>query len=227
MLRPDLLVGTIPVVLLFASCTQSPPSPVSDGCARAFATAALVDPLQDRHEDLLPAYTACTSLDEWKVADRLYPAAIDGVEPIRYAATVCAGNRQTIGDSPICRAVAASSTGPVAPYPVTNAAPSVSAPVPDLKPSGATGLLDAPLPAGAVLLDRTAADPALSRDASERYSISGNAAAIAAFFNREMTRAGWTRDPTSTETALFFEKGRYVLGVLMNRRGGTFTLMGS
>jgi hypothetical protein len=96
-----------------------------------------------------------------------------------------------------------------------------------LQPSGRTGLLGAPLPQGATLTERAAGDPAAGVDPRERYQISASAAEIAGFFRREMPRAGWQRDGASTATALFFSKGRLMIGVLINSRGGTFTLMGS
>jgi hypothetical protein len=89
------------------------------------------------------------------------------------------------------------------------------------------GLLGAPLPNGASLLNRTRGDPATGRDPSERYRVDASAAAIAAFYLAQMPKFGWLKDGTSTETALFFRKGRLMIGVLMNSKGQTFTLMGS
>lgn len=42
-----------------------------------------------------------------------------------------------------------------------------------------------------------------------------------------MSKIGWSKDGASTKAALFFTKGRQMLGVLINNSGGTFTLMGS
>lgn len=89
------------------------------------------------------------------------------------------------------------------------------------------GLLGAPLPVGAVLIERTSGDRASGRDPSERYRVRATASAIAEYFARQMPLAGWSSDGASTETSLFFRKGALMLGVLMNRSGGTFTLMGS
>ena len=99
--------------------------------------------------------------------------------------------------------------------------------VTSLKASGKSGLLGAPLPEGSTVLKQMPGDSAAGRDPSERYSVSASAADIAAFFNEAMPAAGWLKGGDSTETALFFEKGDLVLGVLMNKDGGTFTLMGS
>jgi hypothetical protein len=98
---------------------------------------------------------------------------------------------------------------------------------PTLGASNETGLLGVPLPVGARLTQRTTGDPALDRDPSERYAVSASAVEIAAFFNQAMPAAGWARDGRSTSTALFFRKDRLMIGVLINSRGGTFTLMGS
>lgn len=96
-----------------------------------------------------------------------------------------------------------------------------------LTASNQTGLLGTPLPEGAQLTQRTPGDPASGRDPSERYAMSVSAVEIAAFFNQAMPEAGWAKDGTSTNTALFFRKGNLMIGVLINSSGGTFTLMGS
>ena len=96
-----------------------------------------------------------------------------------------------------------------------------------LKASTQTGLLGVPLPEGAKLTHRTPGDPASGRDPSERYTVSASAAEIAAFFNQAMPRAGWAKEGASTKTARIFRKGNLMIGVLINSRGGTFTLMGS
>jgi hypothetical protein len=98
---------------------------------------------------------------------------------------------------------------------------------PTLTPSNKTGLLGVPLPTGAQLTERTPADPTLDRDPSERYAVSASAAEIAAFFSQAMPAAGWAKDGASRNNALFFRKGELMIGVLINSRGGTFTLMGS
>ena len=89
------------------------------------------------------------------------------------------------------------------------------------------GLLGAPLPEGARLLERHPGDPASSRDPSERYSLSASADELAAFFDRAMPMVGWTKQGTSTSTALIFRKGPLMLGVIINSNGGAFSLMGS
>lgn len=89
------------------------------------------------------------------------------------------------------------------------------------------GLLGVPLPVGAQLTKQTPGDPASGRDPSERYSVSASAEELAAFFGEAMPTVGWAKDGTSTNTALFFRKGRLMIGVLINSGGGTFTLMGS
>ena len=93
--------------------------------------------------------------------------------------------------------------------------------------SGRTGLLGAPLPEGARLTKRTAGNPAAGRDPRERYAISASAAEIVAFFNEAMPKDGWAKDGPAGPTSAFFRKGKLMIGVLTNRDGGTFTLMGS
>ena len=183
----------------------------TSSCIEAFAAAARVRADQDTHEDLFPAYSACMSLEEWKSADALYPTAIDGVDPIRYAMTVCANNQEELRETPICRAV--------------NAPPAADAS--SIKASGRTGLLGAPLPEGAQLTEQTPGNRAAGRDPTESYAISATAVDIAAFFNQAMPGSGWYKDGTSTETVLFFQKGNLILGVLIGGDGGSFTLMGS
>lgn len=91
--------------------------------------------------------------------------------------------------------------------------------------SGESGLLGAPLPGDATLVDKRAADE--NRDARERYRISASAAEITNFFNTQMPAAGWSKDGASTPRALFFRKGKHNLAVLINGDGKSFTLMGS
>jgi hypothetical protein len=89
------------------------------------------------------------------------------------------------------------------------------------------GLLGVPLPVGAQLTKQTPGDPASGRDPSERYSVSASAVELVAFFADAMPTAGWAKDGSSTNTTLFFRKGRLMIGVVINSGGGTFTLMGS
>ena len=194
-----------------AATREDREGPSDTPCMEAFADAAGVSEDRDAHEDLFPAYSACTSLEEWKAADAFYPAAIDGVDPIRYAMTVCANNQEELRETPICRAV--------------NAPPPADAS--SLKASGQTGLLGAPLPEGARLTEQTPGNRAAGRDPYESYAISATAVDIAAFFNRAMPGAGWSKDGASTKTTLFFQKGNLVLGVLIDSDGGSFALMGS
>lgn len=193
-----------------ATAPQSQQNLVSSACANAFELAAAVSPYEDTHEDLFPAYSACTSIEEWKTASERYPDAIDGVDPISYAMTVCATNQSQLRTTPICRVVNASTSGATA-----------------LRASGRTGLLGVPLPKRAKLVERKAADPSTGRDPSERYSISASAADIASFFDHVMPAAGWAKDGISTDTGLFYRKGDLLIGILFNSKGGTFTLLGS
>lgn len=82
----------------------SPDDESLPACEQAFKDAGEVSDMQDTHEDLFPAYSACMSLEEWEAADEKYPDAIDGVEPRLYAQNVCSNNQEAIGDTPICEA---------------------------------------------------------------------------------------------------------------------------
>lgn len=100
----SMVAGIISLSLLFG-CAGGGPEGVSAECAAAFEEAAAVSDLQDTHADLFPAYSACTTLDEWKAADAAYPDAIDGADPVSYARNVCGGNSAQLSGTPICRAV--------------------------------------------------------------------------------------------------------------------------
>lgn len=126
------------------SPTDSENPIVSGACAHAFLEAANVDAMRDTHKDLFPAYYACTSIEEWREADRMYPGAIDGVDPVMYAQNVCAGAQDELRDTPICEAVN--------PPPPADQESSLTA-------SGRFGLLGVPLPVGAELTEKYVPKP--------------------------------------------------------------------
>ena len=194
-----------------AGVLSAEPVVISAECRKAFRAAAAVDEMRDTHRDLFPAYSACTSLEEWKNADAMFPDAIDGVDPINYARNVCAGNQEELGASAICKAV--------------NAPP--AARKSSLIASDSTGLLGVPLPRGAELTEEEPGDPASGIDPKEHYSIAASSKDIADFFTRELPAQGWFKSGTSTDTYLFFDKGTSMIGVLIKADGGSFTLMGS
>lgn len=110
------IIGLLVLVLIIAIATPSstPPaqqtsseSSISKACDDAFSSAAAVSDKKDTNEDLLPAFSACQDLEEWMKADKLYPAAIDSANPIEYAANVCTNNKEEVGDTIICKAIAA------------------------------------------------------------------------------------------------------------------------
>ena len=171
--------------------------------------AARVSEYADTHEDLFPAYAACETLDEWEVAHQTYPAAIDGGSPVEYAMRVCAGNQDVLSDTPICKAVNAPPDEPLV-----------------LRASGQTGLLGAPLPDGARLLERTRGNPAEYIDPTETYSIEATANDIDLFFKHEMVNAGWFISHSGGPIIdIEFEKDDYILQVYI--RDNRFTLLGS
>ena len=222
---PKILVGFsalgLLVVFLATGRGQAPNTAAAVGnpttasaCYRAFATAAAVDPMRDTHSDLFPAYSACASVTEWEAAHRAHPGAIDIDNAVAYARTVCAGNQAALGDTPICRAVNR-------PEPNEQSARGLGL-------SGQRGLLNVPLPEGARLIESVPGDPAQGIDPREEYEIDAPVGDIISFFDREMPKVGWARDGVQPfDTGRFYIKGRLMIGVLSNRDGGTFTLMGS
>lgn len=217
MQRAILFMGFSALILFVGACDfgearRNPKSPlVSEKCANAFAAAAGVDEYHDTHQDLFPAYSACKGIEEWKAANALYPKAMDGADPVRYAMTVCAYNQGELGTTPICKAV--------------NTPSPTDAGV--LKASALTGMLGVPLPKGAELTEQTPGNAAEGRDPMESYSVAASASEIASFFNYEMSKAGWAKDGTSTEEALFFHKKNLMIGILITPTGDKFTLIGS
>jgi hypothetical protein len=93
--------------------------------------------------------------------------------------------------------------------------------------SGEKGLLGIPLPVGARLVSRKSGDAVAGQDPSETYQISANATEIASFFTSELIRSGWLKEGISTSTGLIYRRGELMIGVLIKRDGGSFTLMGS
>jgi hypothetical protein len=64
-------------------------APETTACERAWEAASKVPDGQDTHEDLHPAFTACSSFDEWRNASREYPSVLDGIDPETYARNQC------------------------------------------------------------------------------------------------------------------------------------------
>ncbi|WP_420449268.1 hypothetical protein [Candidatus Palauibacter sp.] len=213
------------IALLFAGCG----SPGADSaCIGAFAAAAAVSPMLDAHEDLFPAYTACTSIEEWRSAHALHSTAIEVADPVRYAMNVCASYQDELRETPICEVVNAppAELGEITSLALGMAEPSGGsvAAIP-LKPSGQAGLLGVPLPEGARLIERTPGDTANHIDPREAYKTSAGSPEISAFFAAQMPAAGWLRLGESTATALLFQKGDLMIGIFVG--DGRFSLVGS
>ena len=75
--------------------------PVMSACDSAFAAAAAVSRMADRVEDLDPAILVCSTIREWNLSARHYPAALDGVDT-----EIFLSNRCTFGaiSAPLCDA---------------------------------------------------------------------------------------------------------------------------
>ncbi len=85
---------------------ESPLSTVSVGkaCDDAFRKAASISDMQDTVEDLDPALRACSSIEEWVVAAKRHPRALDGVDPETWLRNRCEFGGP---DTPLCRQVLA------------------------------------------------------------------------------------------------------------------------
>jgi len=129
-------------------------------------------------------------------------------------------------------AVAKSAAPPSAPTPGAEAAakpPAAGPPAPVAPALAATkaGLLDCPLPKGAALAGSSPSASGGGEPATETYSLRAPAQEILGFYEREMERSGWRKSELSSQFLLYFEKGERTVGVLVDRNGGGFTLMGS
>jgi hypothetical protein len=98
----------------------------------------------------------------------------------------------------------------------------------DLVASGtAAGILGCPLPRGASLSGRSHGSEGVDDHPTETYAIAAPAQEIVGFYEREMEQAGWHKTGVSSEHLLYFVKDDETVGVLIDREGGYFTLMGS
>ena len=97
----------------------------------------------------------------------------------------------------------------------------------NLRSSRTRGLHGVPLPAGATLEKRGTSAPGSGRSRWEQYRVAASANEVSAYFNREMPKAGWQKDGLSSAYEIFFNKGNAQVDILINVKGGTFTLSGS
>lgn len=127
------------------------------------------------------------------------------------------------------------SAPPAPPAPVVASAPPAPRRVDAARPSaaallvapGRAGILDCPLPQGASLSGRSHGSAGVDDHPTETYAIEAAAPDIVGFYEREMDRAGWQKTSVSSELLLYFVKEDETVGVLVDREGGFFTLMGS
>jgi hypothetical protein len=96
-----------------------------------------------------------------------------------------------------------------------------------LAASSDAGILGCPLPRGASLSGRSHGSEGAEDHPTETYAIDAPAQEIVGFYEREMERAGWRKSFAASEFLLYFEKDDRTVGVLIERKGGLFTLMGS
>jgi len=96
-----------------------------------------------------------------------------------------------------------------------------------LTPAGGFGIHGSPIPEGARLAGQSYGVGGRDDHPTQTYEIPAAATDIVGFFEREMQRAGWRKSFVSSEFLLYFVKEDQTLGILVEREGGTFTLMGS
>jgi hypothetical protein len=113
------------------------------------------------------------------------------------------------------------------PAPAPEVAKAEAPPSGALAPAASAGILDCPLPKGAALAGTSPSASGGAERATETYSIRAPAREILGFYEREMGRSGWRKSELSSQYLLYFEKGERTVGVLVDRNGGGFTLMGS
>ena len=76
--------------------------PITVACEAAFAEAAEVGGESDSIEDLYPAALACTRMDEWATGSGLYPAALDGADPLVFAQVMCRHAPREVSAASLC-----------------------------------------------------------------------------------------------------------------------------
>jgi hypothetical protein len=124
----------------------------------------------------------------------------------------------TVASAPIA------ASAPPAPRRVDTSRPAAAT---GLAASGSAGILGCPLPQGASLAARSHGSAGSDDHPTETYAIEAPARAIVGFYEREMQRAGWHKTGVSSEFLLYFVRDDETVGVLIDREGGSFTLMGS
>lgn len=133
---------------------------------------------------------------------------------------------------PQSAALAPAPAPPTTPAPLAPRAPQKvdttrSAVAARLVAAGTAGILACPLPQGAALSGRSHGSAGSDDHPTETYSIEAAAHEIVGFYETEMERAGWHKTAVSSELLLYFVKDDETVGVLVDREGGFFTLMGS
>ena len=147
--------------------------------------------------------------------------AAEGAKPAPVATAPAAAKRTAPAAEPAVAAKRPAATpSPAAPKAAPGAGPALAA-------AAATGMLGCPLPSGASLAGSSHGVGGSDDHATQTYKVRAAARAIVGFYEREMQRAGWQKSELSTEYLLYFEKGERTLGVLVDRNGNAFTLMGS
>jgi hypothetical protein len=200
---PDGRVGWVYGRYTASPPPSPPPGPTAKGTAAAATPAPRKPAVAKRALGARPVAEAKPSA---KPAEKPSAAAAKPLKPAKATATAA---------TPV--ATQAPTTPPAGPSPRR---------IP-LTPAGSLGILGCPLPAGASLARQSHGAAGHGDHPTQTYEIPAVASDIAGFYEGEMERAGWRKSFVSSEYLLYFVKEDRTLGILIEREGGTFTLMGS
>jgi hypothetical protein len=98
----DWRAGAALLVLLCGCSAGTDSSSAGGECDEAWQVADEVAHLSGQAKVLHPAFSACTSFDEFQSASTRYPGVLDGVDPARYVDNQC-HFRTLLMETPVCR----------------------------------------------------------------------------------------------------------------------------
>ena len=91
------------VVALLCGCSAGTDSSSAGGdCDEAWQVANEVAHLSGQAKVLHPAFTACSSFEEFASVNARYPGVLDGVDPERYVDNQC-HYRALLLETPVCK----------------------------------------------------------------------------------------------------------------------------
>ena len=84
--------------------TLEPTPEVTAQCDQAFAQAASIGDMEDTVEDLYPAVTACTSIEDWIAGSEANPGALsEAVRPLMFLGNVCGSLNAGLENTDLCQ----------------------------------------------------------------------------------------------------------------------------